>query len=401
MKIVKNTFINILIIAIFIFNNLALANLPIIDDAPDVDPNLEYVEVTKDNLEDMTAGASILVDFVSGRILYEKDIHKPLYPASTTKMLTAYMAIKYGKLDDIVDVNDEAIGLDGSSLYLSYGDRITLKNLVYGTMITSANDGAAAIAYHLGNGSMEDFIAKMNEEAKKMGAKNTHFTNPHGLPDKEHFSTAYDLMSMARFGMYNPKFRDVVAKKMDLITWTNPADRQDEVYSTNRLMWNYDDVIGIKTGYTEEAGGALVAAATEKDTTLISVVLQTIDARSRFTESRALLDYGFEKIKKRVAINKEDLTTKVYVHNGRYFRAKVVPIMDFSYPLLDGESEKEFSTKLEVDKYIVAPMKKGDVVGKVVLFKNGTEVGSLPLVLDEDVEEGFSLLGFFHKLLFS
>ncbi|WP_286034786.1 D-alanyl-D-alanine carboxypeptidase family protein, partial [Megamonas hypermegale] len=186
---------------------IAQATDTIVDDAPPVDENKPYIPVTADNLNDMTAEAAILIDARTGRILYEKNPDKKLMPASTTKMMTCILGLENSNDDDIVNVDNRAVGVDGSAIYLNEGDQIKMSELLQATMLASGNDGATAVGYYVGQGSMENFVQMMNDKAKSIGAENTHFNNPHGLTDPNHYTTARDLAKIAAYGYKNPKFR--------------------------------------------------------------------------------------------------------------------------------------------------------------------------------------------------
>lgn len=386
---------------IFINTPTVIAMQSIVDDAPPVDENKPYIPVTADNLQDMTAKSAILIDATTGRILYEKNPDDKHMPASTTKMMTALLGIENASDDDIVEVDKRAVGEDGSSIYLNEGDKIKMSELIQATMLASGNDGADAIAYYIGKGSLSTFIQMMNDKAKALGATNTHFNNPHGLTDPNHYTTARDLAKIAAYAYQNPKFRKVVSTKEQEIHWTVPADRKDIFGSTNRLLWNYDDITGIKTGYTEAAGGCLVASAQKNGTTLIAVVLQTDDSRSRFTESRALLDYGFKHINSTQTIDTKNLTSNIYIHHGTSYKTTIEPSQKFTYPVMDNENPNDFSYQVNLPKYIDAPSKKDTKVGSVDLLYKGHKIGSVDLVTTENINEGFNFLGFLHKLLFS
>lgn len=373
----------------------------IVDDAPPVDENKPYIPVTADNLEDMTAEAAILIDATTGRILYEKNPDKPEYPASTTKMMTCILALENSNGDDIVDIDSRAVGEDGSSVYLNENDQIKMSELLQATMLASGNDGASAIAYYIGKGSMAEFIKMMNDKAIAIGAENTHFANPNGLTESNHYSTARDLAKIAAYGYKNPEFRKIVSVKEQEIQWVSPSERKDIYGSTNRLLWNYDDVTGIKTGYTEAAGGCLVASAEQNGTTLIAVVLRTMDSRTRFLEGRALLDYGFKHIAQKESVDDEKLASTVYVHDSNIFETTVKPATTFSYLVMKNENPEDFSYQIDLPNFINAPVKKGDKVGSVNLIYQGTAIGSVDLVADEDINPGFNIFGFLHKLLFS
>ena len=386
---------------LFIEKNIAHAE-NIVDDAPPApfDENKPYIPVTDDNLQDMTADSAILIDATTGRVLYEKNPDKPHYPASTTKMMTCILALENSNDDDIVDIDNRAVGEDGSSIYLNENDQMKMSELIQATMLASGNDGASAIAYYVGKGSMADFVQMMNDKAKSIGATNTHFNNPHGLPDTNHYSTARDLAKIAAYGYLNPKFRKIVSTKEQEISWLRPSEQKYDFGSTNRLLWNYDDVTGIKTGYTDSAGGCLVASAQQNGATLIAVVLKTSDGRTRFTESRALLDYGFKQIANKVTIDDSKLTSNIYVHDSNISKTTVKPATTFSYLIMKNENPDDFSCEVNLPKAISAPLKAGDKVGTVDLIFQGTVIGSVDMVATEDINSGFNIIGFLHKLIF-
>lgn len=373
----------------------------VVDDAPPVDESKPYIPVTADNLQDMTAASAILIDATTGRVLYEKNPDQKEMPASTTKMMTCILALENSNDDDVVAIDKRAVGEDGSAIYVNEGDKMKMSELLQATMLASGNDGADAIAYYIGKGSMRDFVQMMNDKAKAIGAKNTHFNNPHGLTDPNHYTTARDLAIIARYAYQNPKFRKIVSTKEAKISWVQPADRTEVYGSTNRLLWNYDDVTGIKTGYTDAAGGCLVAAAQRNGQTLIAVVMKTADSRARFVEGRALLDYGFKHIAQTKVVDEKQLTSTVYVHNSSLYKTTVKPAQEFSYPIRDNENEADFSYKVNLPKYIDAPLKANAKVGSVDLLYKGSVIGSVDLVTQEDIPEGFNILGFLHKLFFS
>lgn len=392
---------SIIFVQIFIVFKPVMAMDSIIDDAPPVDESKPYIPVTADNLQDMTAQAAILIDATTGRVLYEKNPDAKAMPASTTKIMTTILGLENANDDDIVEVDKRAVGEEGSAIYLNEGDKIKMSELLQATMLASGNDGADAIAYYVGKGSLENFVQMMNDKAKEIGAVNTHFNNPHGLTDVNHYTTARDLAKIARYAYQNEKFRKIVSTKEQEIQWVNPINRKDIYGSTNRLLWNYDDVTGIKTGYTDAAGGCLVASAQKNGVTLIAVVLKTSDSRARFIEGRALLDYGFKHIKEVKTVDEQKLVSNIYTHNSVNYKTIVKPIQSFSYLVTDKENIDDFSWKINLPAYIDVPLKKGSKVGTVDLLYQGNIIGSVDIVTTEDIIEGFNLLGFLHKLFFS
>lgn len=243
-------------------------------------------------------GSETAILMVAGtkQILYEKDSHKIMYPASTTKMMTLITALKRAKLDETVVVAPAAVGIEGSSLELRMLDRLSLRELLFGLMLASGNDAAHAVAEHVARGSYKQFIAWMNEDAEKIGALRTHFSNPHGLPDPvNHFTTAYDLAMIADAGFKIDGFEQFVAKPYHTVLFQNRS-KGISLVNTNTLLMTYPGANGVKTGVTRAAGRCLVASARRNGVLLIAVVLNGGD--SRFKDSAALLDYGFRRLAK-------------------------------------------------------------------------------------------------------
>ena len=239
----------------------------------------------------LTAEAACVMVAGSKQVLYEKDAHKIMYPASTTKMMTLITALKYGNMNDTVVVSPTAADIEGSSIRLNMLDQMTLRDLLYGVMLSSGNDAAYAVAEHVGGGNASRFIRWMNEEATKIGALRTHFTNPHGLPDPvNHFTTAYDLALIADAGFRTPGFETYVSTAYKSVDYISRGTSRPLV-NTNKLLLTYPGANGVKTGETREAGKCLVASARRGNKLIIAVVLNT---PKRFEEAAALLDYGFK-----------------------------------------------------------------------------------------------------------
>lgn len=241
---------------------------------------------------DIFAKAGCLIDAATKKILYQKNADMRMYPASTTKIVTLVVALKNGDLNSIVTVDEDAAGCEGSSLDLKAGDKLTLHNLLYGMMLVSGNDAAEAVAVHVG-GSREAFIKLMNEEACKSGALNTNFTNPHGLPDDNHYTTARDLALITAYAYDVPGFADIVGSSHKTIEF---IDGQRYIVNTNKLLASYQGANGVKTGYTSAAGYCLVAAAKRGEVQLVAVIL---NSDKRYYDAEQLLDYGFKIIKEK------------------------------------------------------------------------------------------------------
>lgn len=220
-------------------------------------------------------------------MLYEKNPDQKVYPASTTKIMTALLALEEGNPDEKVKVSNNAVGVEGSSIYLEKDEIIPLKDLIYGLMLRSGNDAAIAISEEIA-GSVEDFVSLMNERAKEMGAENTHFMNPNGLHHDEHYTTARDMAKISIEAMKNPQFKEVAAAKV----WT--ADRGEGkynyFYNKNKVVYQYEGGTGIKIGYTKAAGRTLVASSEKDGMELICVVM---NAPNWFQDTYNLMDYVY------------------------------------------------------------------------------------------------------------
>lgn len=239
----------------------------------------------------ISAKGAILIDCEDKSVIYEKDADKRLYPASTTKIMTALVALDFleeidGNLQSTLSIPKEAVGVEGSTINLKADEVMTVEELLYGVMLQSGNDGATALAVCLG-GNLENFVDRMNKKAVALGCKSTHFTNPTGLFDEKHYTTARDLARISLEAMKNESFRDIVRTK----SWQNNNGRL--FVNKNKTISEYEGATGIKIGYTKKSGRTLVASAKKGESELIAVVLSD---PNWFEDAYALLDYGFERL---------------------------------------------------------------------------------------------------------
>lgn len=241
-------------------------------------------------LPGIEAEAACVMEVNTKKVLFGKDEAKIMYPASTTKIMTLMVALEKGKLADPVTVSSRAASFGEASMELNPGDRLTLKDLLYGIMLASGNDAAEAVAEHVGGGNPDTFIGWMNEKAQKIGTANTHFSNPHGLPDPiNHYTTAYDLALITSQGFANPQFTAFTnVPKKDVVL---ASGRKIHMETYNRFLGMYQGANGVKTGFTNDAGLCVVASAKRNDVQLIAVVL---NSDNRWNDAKKLLDYGFE-----------------------------------------------------------------------------------------------------------
>ncbi len=329
---------------------------------------------------DIASKAAVLIDVGSGFILYEKNADDELPMASTTKVMTALVALEQGKLDDVVVVPAKASGIEGSSMYLEPGEHITLENLLYGLMMWSGNDAAMAIALHIG-GTMEQFSQMMNAKAKELGATHTHFVNPNGLPAKEHYTSARDLGMIAAKAMENPTFRTIVSTKQRTIDWPGHEYKRS-LTNHNKILHRYDGANGIKTGFTKSAGRCLVSGALRDGIQLVAVVLNCPDM---YEESARLLDYGFASFEKFTALEAGTELGSVPVLHGveadsLHFRAPREVVLT----LPKGQQDK-VRTVVDLPESLEAPIVKGQKIGSVRVFFGDKLIDEQELLAEIDI----------------
>lgn len=335
--------------------------------------------------------AGLVMDVLTGKVLYEKNAHSPFEPASTTKIMTAILALEKGNLSDIVVTSEEPPRVDGSRIYLEEGEKLTLEQMLYGMMLNSGNDAAVAIAEHIG-GDIESFVKMMNAKAREIGAYHTTFVNPSGLPDEGHLTTAYDLALISRYALLNlPKFRKIVSTKTLEIPWqAEEWDRQ--LINLNKLLWNYEGADGVKTGYTSTAGRTLVASATRDGWQLISVVLKS-DANI-WSDSMALLDYGFENFEIKNLVGKNSDVAEEDVKYGD----PVKLVTKDGLTSVVKKNDLPISKKLVINQDIKAPVSKGEVLGQLIFYQGEEQLGSVNLIAANDVKRKIHTFWWFWAL---
>lgn len=329
---------------------------------------------------EVSAKSAIVIEAATGRVLYEKSAEERRYPASTTKTMTLIVALEHANLDDIVTTSANAASTEGSSLWLSEGEQLKLRDLLYGIMLVSGNDATVAVAEHI-SGSVDNFAKLMTEKAHAIGAKNTNFTNSSGLPDPNHYSTAHDLATIAAYGYKNPLFNEIVGTKHKVIPWPG-KDHDRDLYNENRMLYLTEGGNGVKTGYTDAAGRCLISGANRNNVQIIAVVL---DSERMWEDSMALLDYGFTRVKPTTFINQGDLMKTVRVTDGKTDIVRLVTNGSISVPVADNE-KGEFTTVVDAPAKLEAPITQGQKLGVVrTLYKN-TEVASVDLVAADTVD---------------
>jgi len=329
----------------------------------------------------VTARSAVVMEATTGRVLYQKNANEKMPMASTTKIMTAIVALENGDLDDMVVVGPNASGVEGSSIWLSAGEKMTLSDMLFGLMLASGNDAAVAIAEHIG-GSVDAFVDMMNAKAQEIGAYNTHFANPNGLPVDNHYTTAYDLALISSYAMRNEMFREIVNTQYKTLPWEG-HEWNRVVKNKNKILWNYEGGNGVKTGYTEAAGRCLSAAAEREGMQLVSVVLSAPDM---FNDCMALMDYGFENYDNSLVVKAGDKLGDVSVKDGVEDSFPVYTTEDIFYPMTQ-EEIKKLKTRVYIDENITAPVAKGQQVGHIDLWLGADKIQSVALCAPNDIGE--------------
>lgn len=328
--------------------------------------------------DETSAKAACILEMETGRVLFESNMHARLPMASTTKVMTALLAIERGNLSDEVVCSHNAFGVSGTSIYLQEGERLTLEQMLLGLMLSSGNDAAVAIAEHIG-GSVEGFVEMMNARARELGAVNTHFANPHGLPDERHYTTAYDLALIAREAMGNETFRRIVSTQRSSIPWEGRTyDRQ--LHNKNRLLSDYPGATGVKTGFTSKAGRCLVFGALREGMELVGVVLGCGDW---FDEAERLLDSCFERYGMTRVLGPTLSAGRIAVTGGERDLCGMCVMENLSVPLESGEAAQ---VVLDVPDSVAAPVYPGMHLGTAKLVVDGRVYAASEVVASERVD---------------
>ncbi|AOY77100.1 D-alanyl-D-alanine carboxypeptidase family protein [Clostridium formicaceticum] len=322
--------------------------------------------------------ASIVMDVETGRILYENNIYEQLPMASTTKIMTALLAIENIPEDKMVKIHPKAQGVEGSSIYLEANEKVRMIDLLYGLMLRSGNDAATAIAYEV-SGSIEEFAQLMNLRAKEIGAKNTNFVNPHGLHDENHYTTAYDLALITREALKNPIFKEVVKTKF----WTAERDGYKHFANKNKTLSICEGGDGVKTGFTKKSGRCLVASATRNNMQFVAVTLNDGDW---FNTTNELLNRCFEDYVPYTVFEEGDLTKKVLVEDGKKDALYIHIPTTLIIPIKQEESGKVLSV-IKTPEVLQAPVIKGQKIGQIVTYLDGKLVNTTDLFTNEHIDE--------------
>ena len=321
----------------------------------------------------MSAEKAVLLDAVSGRVLYEKNPDQRSLIASTTKIMTALVVCEQCNVLDRMRVPREAVGIEGSSMYLQEGEILTLQELLYGLMLSSGNDAAVALAIYCG-GTVEGFAEMMNDKARVLGLKGTHFENPHGLDSPGHYSTARDLAVLAAYAMENPVFYKTVSAKTVTLG-------QRCLRNHNKLLWQVEGADGVKTGFTKAAGRILVSSATREGRRLVAV---TIHDPNDWLDHAALLEEGFARYRVRRIVSRGETAGVLEEAGSPGGSVQLLVAEDFSYA---GAENEKVSLALVGPGFVYAPVAAGADAGFAYVCIDGNAVGKVPLCYGETVEQ--------------
>ena len=321
----------------------------------------------------LSAEKAILADAATGRILYEKNADSRSLIASTTKIMTALVVCEQCNVLDRMRIPKEAVGIEGSSMYLQEGEVLTIQELLYGLMLHSGNDAAVALAIYCG-GTVEGFAEMMNDKARQIGMQNSHFENPNGLDAPGHYSTARDLAMLAAYAMQNPIFSKTVSTK-------NITIGQRYLHNHNKLLWQVEGADGVKTGYTRAAGRILVSSALRDGRRLVAV---TINAPDDWRDHAMLLEQGFSGFAHRNIVQEGQLIGSLEIAGGDCGHVQLLAAEDFDYALAPDE---KVSLLIPGTGFVYAPVTAGADAGFVHVCVDGKSVGKVPLIYGATIEK--------------
>ena len=320
----------------------------------------------------ISAECAILIDAQTGRVLYEKQAEEKSLIASTTKIMTALVICEQTNVLDRVKIPKEAVGIEGSSMYLKEGEVLTVQELLYGLMLQSGNDAAVALAIYCG-GTVEGFTELMNDKAHRLGMTQSHFTNPNGLDSPGNYSTARDMAILTAYAMQNPIFAQTVSTKT--ITIGERCLRNH-----NKLLWQLEGANGVKTGYTKAAGRILISSVTRMGRQLIAV---TFNAPDDWQDHKTLIEDGFSRFTVQQLVRQGQTLGQLELAGGQETSVDLIAAEDFSYSLAQGE---RVTISLPEAGFAYAPVAEGQEAGFAHILVDGTAVAKVPLVYGATIE---------------
>ena len=332
------------------------------------------------------AESAILIEASTGKILFEKNSHEKLSPASMTKMMSMLLVMEaiendVIKWDDIITVSQRASSMGGSQILLEVGEKMSVEDLFKGVAVGSANDAVVALSEAIA-GSVEEFVEMMNKRASELGLTDTNFKNPHGLDEVNHYSSAHDMSIIARELLKHEKVLEFSSIYEDYLR--KGTDREFWLVNTNKLVRFNPIVDGLKTGYTKTAGYCLTATASKNNMRLIAVVMKEPDTTTRNSEVTEMLDYGYAKYKLEKVVDKNDVLKEIKISKAKDETVKIVPVNDVNIIMNKSTKLGNITYDLNINK-ITVPTKKGTCVGKLSIKENNKIVDIINVTIKEDV----------------
>ncbi len=335
-----------------------------------------------------SAKSAILLEPTTGEIIFEKNSHEKLHPASMTKMMSMLLiieAIENGVIswDEMVTVSENAASMGGSQILLEVGEQMSVHDLFKGIAVASGNDAVVAMAEKIG-GSEAIFVDMMNEKAKELGLTDTHFKNPHGLDDDDHYSSAYDMAMIGKELVKHEKVLEFTKIYEDYLRQN--TDRKIWLVNTNKLVRFYEGVDGLKTGYTASAGYCLTATAKKGSSRFLAVAMGEPDSKTRNQEISEMLDYAFAQYEVEIMLDKDSVIKTIEVEKGRNKFVDLVPLNEVSFLNKKGTNKKNATYEISIDK-VKAPVKEGDIVGNLKIKEDENVIREVPITVRESVEK--------------
>lgn len=329
---------------------------------------------------DVSAKAAIVIDGITGQVLYSKNIHDQLPQASTTKMMAAIVALERGRMSDIIQISKKSADIVGSSMYLEAGETLTFEQLLYGMMLVSGNDSTNAVAEYI-SGDTDKFVELMNQKAKELGLKDTHYTNPHGLPVADHYSSAYDLAQIARYALANPRFAEIAATKTKELPGNKRIARRMLV-NHNKLLRYFPGAWGGKTGYTTVAGKCFVGSAKRDGRYVIEAILHDANC---WADAENLLNFGLSSFTSEPVAAAGQTIATVPVSGGRQGSVRAVLQDAIALSVPKGSGKPGVKASFRVTAKVGAPVRAGQILGRYELRDGERLVAEAPLVAAEGI----------------
>lgn len=371
-------------ILIFIFFFLIIPNIIHAEDIEDLAPN---------------ASSAIMIEASTGEILFKKNIDEKLPPASMTKMMSLLLIfeeIDKGniKWDEMITTSEHASSMGGSQIFLKVGEKMSVLDMMKGICIASGNDATVAMAERV-SGSEESFVKRMNEKAKELGLKNTNFINATGLDTDNHYSSAYDMALIAKELVKHEKVLEFSSTYEDYLRKDTPNPFW--LVNTNRLVKYYPEIDGLKTGFTSGAGYCLTSTAKKEKMRLITVVMNEPDTGKRSSDTKKMLDYGFNIYMIKNIINENTIIEKKNVELGKVLTTDIIPKETITILSKKTDKERNITYKAKINK-LIAPIKKGDVVGKIEILEDNKKISEVDATIKEDIDKANILIIFLRNI---